>query len=208
MAKIAIIGAGGYVFPLRLIGDILSHPELRASSLALMDIDAERLRKTAESARELVAHHQLPTRLEATTEYGAQIIHAIETNQPAVIYDNVPNTNLISNLPQGCSVEVACLVDAGGIQPTYYGDLPPQCAAVNRTNINVQELAVAAALTGSVEHVYHAIALDPLTSALLNLEQIKAMTSELLESQAEWLPQFQPQSSPSLESSYTKSALD
>jgi alpha-galactosidase len=134
----------------------------------------------------------LKAELKPSLEYGAQIIHAIETNQPAIVYGNVSNTNLIPNLPQGCSVEVACLVDSNGIQPTHFGKLPPQCAAVNRTNINVQELAVAAALTGHVEHVYQAIALDPLTSALLTLEQIKAMTTELLEAERQWLPQFEP----------------
>jgi alpha-galactosidase len=132
----------------------------------------------------------LKAELKPSLEYGAQIIAAIDTNQPTVIYGNVPNTGLIPNLPQGCSVEVACVVDANGIQPIHFGNLPPQCAAVNRTNINVQELAVSAALTGKIEHIYHAIALDPLTSALLTLEQIKAMTTELLEAERQWLPQF------------------
>jgi alpha-galactosidase len=107
-----------------------------------------------------------------------------------VIYGNVPNHGLISNLPTECCVEVACLVDGNGVQPTTVGALPPQCAAVNRTNINVQELAVAAALTGEREHVEHAIMLDPLTSALLTLDQIKAMTADLFAAEAEWLPQY------------------
>lgn len=133
---------------------------------------------------------QLKAKLEPSLEYGAQIIHAQETGEPAVIYGNVPNTGLIDNLPPGCSVEVACLVDGAGLQPTHVGNLPPQLAALNRSNINVQELAVEAAITGDVEHVYQAIALDPLTGALLSLEQIRAMTGELLEAQAQWLPQF------------------
>lgn len=136
---------------------------------------------------------KLKTRLEPSLEYGAQIIHAIEAGEPAVIYGNVPNTGLIENLPEGCSVEVACLVDGAGLQPAPVGKLPPQLAALNRTNINVQELAVEAAITGNVEHVLHAIALDPLTGALLTLEGIKAMTGELLEAQARWLPQFKMQ---------------
>lgn len=149
---------------------------------------------------EICSHHtddhldellgKLKAKLEPSLEYGSWIINAIETGTPAVIYGNVPNTGLITNLPEGCCVEVACLVDRNGVQPIRVGHLPPQLAALNRTNINVQELAVEAALTGKVEHVYHAMALDPLTSALLTLEQIKAMTTELLEAQAGWLPPF------------------
>ena len=134
---------------------------------------------------------KIKSELKPSLEYGAQIIHSIETGQPIVIYGNVPNTNLITNLPEGCCVEVACLVDKNGIQPTHYGDLPPQLAAVNRTNINVQELAVQAALTGSLEHVYHAVALDPLTSSLLTLPQIRAMVGEMLKAESKWLPDFQ-----------------
>jgi alpha-galactosidase len=104
-----------------------------------------------------------------------------------VVYGNVPNVGLIGNLPEDCCVEVACLVDANGVQPTAFGVLPPQCAALNRTNVSVQELAVEAALTGEREHVYHAVALDPLTSALLTLEQVRAMTDELFAAHAVFL---------------------
>jgi alpha-galactosidase len=136
----------------------------------------------------------LKVKLEPSLEYGSWIINAMETDVPAVIYGNVPNSNLISNLPEGCCVEVACLVDRNGVQPTHVGKLPPQLAALNRTNINVQELAVEAALTANVEHVYHAMALDPLTSALLTLEQVKAMTNELLEAHVEWMGRFKRKS--------------
>jgi alpha-galactosidase len=123
-------------------------------------------------------------------EYGSMIIEAVETNRPAKINGNVPNRGLITNLPEGCCVEVACLVDSGGIQPTHVGALPPQLAALNRTNINVQELIVEAALSGNVEAVHHAVLLDPLTAAVCTLPQIRAMTTELLEAQQRWLPQF------------------
>ena len=132
----------------------------------------------------------LKAELKPSVEYGALIVNAMETGTPAVIYGNVPNHGLISNLPAGCCVEVACLVDRAGVQPTAYGALPPQCAAVNRTNVSVQELAVLAAETGSREHVYHAIMLDPLTGALLTLAQIRAMVDELFIAEAAWLPQF------------------
>ena len=123
-------------------------------------------------------------------EYGAAIMEAIETNRPTRINGNVPNRGLIDNLPDGCCVEVPCLVDGNGIQPTTIGNLPPQLAALNRTNVNVQELIVEAALTGSREAVYHAIALDPLTGAICTLPQVRAMADELLTAQARWLPQF------------------
>lgn len=125
-----------------------------------------------------------------THEYGSFIIEAIETNRPTVIAGNVPNHGLIDNLPAGACVEVPCLVDANGIQPTHVGSLPPQLAALNQTNINVQSLIVEAALTGKTEPVYHAVMLDPLTAAICTLDQIDAMVTGMLEAQAQWLPQF------------------
>ena len=133
---------------------------------------------------------ELKTELKPSVEYGAMIVNAMVTGVPVVIHGNVPNRGLIDNLPDGSCVEVACLVDRNGVQPTRLGSLPPQCAAVNQTNINVQHLAVQAALEGSKEHVYHAIALDPLTAALLTLDEIKAMTDDLFAAEAAWLPAF------------------
>ena len=107
-----------------------------------------------------------------------------------MIHGNVPNAGaLITNLPADACVGVPCLVDARGVQPTAIGDLPPQLAALNRTNINVQTLAVRAALEGNVENVHHAVALDPLTAALLTLEDARAMTDELLAAHAQRLPE-------------------
>ncbi|MDE1170107.1 MAG: alpha-glucosidase/alpha-galactosidase [Verrucomicrobium sp.] len=115
-----------------------------------------------------------------TFEYGSYIIHSCETNTPRVIYGNVPNRGLIDNLPAGACVEVPCLVDAQGIQPTHVGPLPPQLAAICQTNINVQELTVEAALTKKREHIYHAVMLDPHTSAVLPLDKIWAMCDDLI----------------------------
>jgi alpha-galactosidase len=143
-----------------------------------------------EGARTTELLRRLKEELAPSVEYGAGIIHAMETGQARVIYGNVPNRGLISNLPEGCCVEVPCLVDHNGIQPTAVGPLPPQCAALNRTNVNVQDLAVAAALSGDREHVYHAVMLDPLTGALLRLDQIRAMVDELFAAHTGWLPQF------------------
>ncbi len=125
-----------------------------------------------------------------TSEYGSQIIHSIETGIPRVVYGNVPNHGLIENLPYGCCVEVPCLVDKNGIQPTKIGALPPQLAAVIMTNVNVQSLTVHAALTGSRQHVYHAAMLDPHTSAELTLDEIWPLVDDLLEAHADWIPAF------------------
>ncbi len=130
----------------------------------------------------------LPT--ERTHEYGSFILEAMETNKPAKIWGNVANTDLIRSLPSGCCVEVACLVDASGIQPTHVAHYPAQLAALNRTNINVQELTVQASLTGDVDAVHYAVTLDPLTGAVCTLPQIRAMVDEMLQAQARWLPQF------------------
>ena len=114
-------------------------------------------------------------------EYGSYIIHAREANDPTIIYGNVPNRDLITNLPDGCCVEVPVLVDAKGLQPKPIGKLPPQLAAICRTNVNVQDLTVEAALTRQREYIYQAVMMDPHTSATLTLDKIWAMCDELIE---------------------------
>jgi alpha-galactosidase len=131
-----------------------------------------------------------PIEVRRSAEYGSQIIHAMETGRPQVIYGNVANHGLIDNLPAGCCVEVPCLVDGNGIQPTRAEGYPAQLAALNRTNINVQELIVEAALRGSRDAVHHAVLLDPLTAAVCTLPQIHAMVDEMLAEQGRWLPQL------------------
>ena len=144
-----------------------------------------------EQMRELFEKEDFPLVVERSHEYGSTIIHSLETGAPSVIYGNVENTGLITNLPQGCCVEVPCLVDKNGIQPTYIGDLPPQLAALMQTNINVQTLAVEAALTGKREHIYHAAMLDPHTAAELDLDQIWTLVDDLIEAHGDWLPAYQ-----------------
>jgi len=148
-----------------------------------------RLEESRSEYEELRAGNaDLPT--ERTHEYGSYIIEAMETDRPTRVNGNVPNRGLIDNLPHGSCVEVPCLVDGNGVQPTTVGSLPTQLAALNRTNINVQELTVEAALIGSIEAVHHAVMLDPLTAAVCTLPQIHSMVDEILEAQARWLPQF------------------
>lgn len=121
-------------------------------------------------------------------EYAATIIRSIETGKPRVVYGNVANDNLIADLPDGCTVEVPCLVDGSGLQPTRIGPVPPQLSALMRTNINVQELTVEAALTGRRDHVYHAAMLDPHTAAELDIQQIHDLVDALLDAHADWIP--------------------
>ncbi len=149
----------------------------------------DRVGQAEQEFRELIAGAKdLAT--ERTHEYGSYIIEAMETNRPARINGNVPNDGLITNLPDGCCVEVPCLVDSNGIQGVVVGNLPTQLAAVNRTNINVQELVVEASLTGDRDAVHYAVMMDPLTAAVCTLPQIHALVDELLDAQARWLPQF------------------
>jgi alpha-galactosidase len=124
-------------------------------------------------------------------EYGSGIIHSMETGELRVIYGNVPNQNLISNLPEGCCVEVPCVVDKNGVQPVAIGQLPPHLAALMQTNLNVQGLTVEAALTRKREHIYHAAMLDPHTAAELSLEQIWNLVDDLIEAHGEMLPAYQ-----------------
>jgi len=125
-----------------------------------------------------------------SVEYGSQIIHSVETGSPRVIYGNVSNEGLIDNLPQACCVEVPCLVDKNGVQPTRVGALPPHLAALIQTNVNVQALTVEAALTHKREAIYHAAMLDPHTSAELTLDQIWALVDDLIEAHGDWLPAY------------------
>jgi len=127
-------------------------------------------------------------KLEQSEEYGAPIIHSMETGTPRVIYGNVANTGLIDNLPDGCCVEVPCLVDKNGVQPVHVGALPPHLAALMQTNINVQELTVEASLTGKREHVYHAAMLDPHTAAELDLDQIWHLVDDLIDAHGDMIP--------------------
>lgn len=125
-----------------------------------------------------------------THEYASYIIEAMETNVPYKIGGNVMNTGLIPNLPAEACVEVPCLVDRSGITPCYVGNLPPQLAALNQTNINVQLLTIEAALTLKKEHIYHAAMLDPHTSAELSIDDIKTLCDDLIEAHEDWLPKM------------------
>lgn len=126
--------------------------------------------------------------LERSYEYAALIIEAMVKDQPAVIYGNVKNTGLIENLPQDGIVEVACMINRNGINPCYFGRLPEQLAALNRSNMAFFELAVEAVLQRDREMAMHALMVDPLTAAVCSLGEIKAMFDELYQAQRDYIP--------------------
>ena len=123
-------------------------------------------------------------------EYASRIMEAMETNQPFKFGGNVLNTGLITNLPQNACVEVACIADASGVAPTYVGDLPEQCAAMNRTNINVQLLAIQAAVTRKKDYIYQAAMMDPHCQSELSIDDIVALCDDLIEAHTGWLPEY------------------
>jgi alpha-galactosidase len=125
-----------------------------------------------------------------SNEYAAGIIHAAVTGQPALIYGNVPNNGLITNLPDECIVEVPCHVDRNGVQPMRIGRIPSQLAAVMRLSTSVQELTVEAALTKKRDRIYQAALLDPHTSAELSPDQIWNLVDDLIKQHGNLLPEY------------------
>lgn len=168
----------------------LKQPNSQQSATLLAELQAANIhvmeREITNATHMLDGLHEV----RRSVEFGSSIIHSMVTGQPRVIHGNVLNQHLIDNLPQGCAVEVACLVDRNGVQPTRVGNLPVQLAALMRTNISVQELVVEALATENREHVYHAAMLDPHTAAVLDLQQIRAMVDELLLAHRDYLPPF------------------
>jgi alpha-galactosidase len=145
------------------------------------------LRSYAEIQRKLEAGE--PLELTKEPEYAPQIIHSIETGTPRMIYGNVRNNAAISNLPDDCCVEVPCLVDRAGVQPTRVGDLPPQLVALNRQYLNVCELTVRAALEERRDLVYQAALLDPNTAATLSIDEIVQVCDELIDAHGQLIPE-------------------
>jgi len=125
-----------------------------------------------------------------SNEHGSWIIEALETGRRYWGCMNVANTGLITNLPDGCTVELPCIVDSNGIQPTYVGDLPMQCAAVCRASVSVQEMTVQAALTGDKQLVRLAVLNDPLTAAVCTPDEVWKMCDEMFEALGPWMPEF------------------
>ncbi|GLS23365.1 alpha-glucosidase/alpha-galactosidase [Labrys miyagiensis] len=164
-----------------------------------IDRSERQIRKWGDLSRQL-QDPTVPFEVNRSLEYGSTIIHAMETGKPAVVYGNVENRDLITNLPPDCTVEVPCLVDKNGLQPVRIGRLPPQLAGLMQTNVNVQQLTVEAILTGNREHIYHAAMLDPHTSAELNLDQIWSLVDDLMDAHGDWIPENLRKKEPSIAS--------
>ena len=125
-----------------------------------------------------------------THEYASYIMEAMETGVPYKIGGNVLNNGLITNLPRNACVEVPCLVDRSGVSPCYVGDLPEQCAALNRTNINVQLLTIEAAMTRKKETIYQAAMMDPHLQSELSIDDIVSLCDDLIAAHQGWLPEY------------------
>jgi alpha-galactosidase len=123
-------------------------------------------------------------------EFASYIMEAIETNVPTVIYGNVLNTGLIDNLPQDGVVEVACLVDGKGVQPTHFGPLPTHLALLNQQHIAFHALVATAVLEENREAAVHALMVDPLTAAVCSLAEARQMFDEMVEAERDYLPEF------------------
>jgi len=150
--------------------------------------------RLSESAYEQEVDRQVagvePIVFRRSDEYGVRIIHSAETGTFLRINGHVPNDDLITNLPTGACVEVPCLVDRAGVHPCAVGALPPQLAALNRSNIAVQELVVKGHLERDRDAIYQAMALDPLTGAVCSLEEIWKLTDDMFAANDSWLTQF------------------
>jgi alpha-galactosidase len=158
---------------------------LRLPVGAYLDIVAEN-EATYEKTRDALAAGA-PLPVEETMEYAPQIIHRITTGTPRTIYGNVPNRGLIDNLPAHGVVEVPCLVDGLGVQPTRAGALPPQLAALNRTYLSMNDLVVRAAVEEDPRHIRHAAMTDPATAAALPVERIWELCDEMVRAHADRL---------------------
>ncbi|MBQ9939140.1 MAG: alpha-glucosidase/alpha-galactosidase [Oscillospiraceae bacterium] len=137
---------------------------------------------------EVVLNHKIEHK--KSHEFAAYIIEAMQSDKPFRVHGNVLNTGLITNLPSNACVEVPCMIDRNGVNPCFVGDLPEQCAAINRTNINVQLLAIEGMHTRKKEYIYMAAMMDPHTSSELTMDETIAMCDDLFEAHKDWLPEY------------------
>ncbi|WP_405541980.1 alpha-glucosidase/alpha-galactosidase [Streptomyces phaeochromogenes] len=158
---------------------------LRLPVGAYLGIIEENTADYERTRRALLTETPLP--VEGTMEYAPQVIHSVVTGTPRTIYGNVPNRGLIDNLPADSVVEVPCLADALGVQPTRVGSLPPQCAALNSAYVSVTDLVVRAATDGDPRHIRHAAMADPATAAALPVERIWDLCDDLVRAHRELL---------------------
>jgi alpha-galactosidase len=167
----------------------LDAPGSVAASELREALEAARIQVMPRSLEHAVREFEHLPRVERSLEYGATIVRSLVTGEPSVIYGNVPNDGVLPELPQGCCVEVPCLVDRNGVQPTRLGPLPPQLAALIRTNVGVQQLVVAALVEGRRDHLVHAALLDPRIAMELVPDEIEALVDAMIEAHGELVPE-------------------
>jgi len=169
-----------------------AHPELIEEFNIPLDEYPRRcvqqIEEWKEMRKRLVADRTLTH--ERTIEYGSRVMEAIETDTLFRVHGNVGNAALITNLPRKAVVEVPCLVDGNGVQGCCVGDLPEQCAGLNRTNVNVQLMTIEAALTRKKDAIYQAAMLDPHTGSELTLDEIRSLCDDMIEAHGSMLPKY------------------
>lgn len=126
---------------------------------------------------------------EEAAEYAPQVIHSMVTGAALTIQATMPNNGLIANLPPGAAVEAPCVIGAAGAQPVAVGELPPQCAALNRAFLSVVDLTVRAEIERRPEHIRHAMMADPNTAASLPVEAIWQLADAMVEAHGDRLPE-------------------
>ena len=170
--------------------DILKKLKIHESFLLsnLNESAANRVKEDKELIQQIKSGYKFP--IIRSVEYGTTIINSLETGIPSRINGNVKNKGLITNLTQGCCVEVPCLVDKHGISPCYIGNLPPHLAALNQANVSAQKLAVEGIMEKDKTKLFYALLLDPLTSARLTIDETREMLDELFQVEAKYLKGF------------------
>ena len=123
-------------------------------------------------------------------EYAVQIIHALESGKAKLVYGISPNRGAVANLPGDCMIDGPHYVDAAGVHPVQVGELPPQLVALVQPHINLQRLAVTAALTRERRYIHYAALADPLASTVLTADGIHELTEELLAAHRRYMPEF------------------
>ncbi len=117
-------------------------------------------------------------------------MHSLETGEAGLVYGIMPNNGAVQNLDRDCMVDGPLYVDRNGIHALHVGEIPPQLAALNQLQINMQRMAVRAAVTRKKEYIYHAALIDPLASAVLSLPEIRRLTDEMLAAHGSYMPEF------------------
>ena len=163
------------------------HPMGNAFKIATKRTEEE----NEELKKQLAGGFKFPTKtLEFWSKGSASVMDSILTGKPSRIDGNVKNNGLITNLLDGCTVEVPCLVDKKGVHPCHVGALPPQCAGLNASSVFVQELAVKGIVEKDKTKISQAVLLDPLTSTLLTIDEISEMLDQLFKVDKQFLKGF------------------